>query len=245
MAVVAAVTVVMAVVLSGPSAMAQTEQTTPPSEDIANTEPGAVQNGQVLPQLPPLGEETGSQVAPAQGGFSQIESAQIEQSDAESQPSTSETTQLVTSSTEVRRAVVGLIALAGITAILTALYWYKTGQQARERHQRQFGGRHRADLHGPVVQDDRGPWANDALVWGTESQPGSTSAYPDGLGGAVAVQERPQPYPDAPAEWIDHRPQAPAPQFDQVPVEAPADERPWGSGKPTWPPAPPEGTPPS
>ena len=246
MTVVAAVTVVTAVVLSGPSAMAQSEQQTPAADDIANTEPGAAQSNQVLPQLPPLGSETGSQVAPAQGGFSQIESAQIEQSDSETQPATSETTQLVTSSTEVRRAVVGLIALAGITALLTALYWYKTGQQARERHQRQFGGRHRADLHGPVVQDERGPWANDALHWGADQPAGATSAYPDGPGGAVALQERPQqPYPDVTPEWdaapLTPRTAAPVPQAPPQPVE----DRPWGSGEPTWPPAPPEGTPPS
>lgn len=229
MAALAAATLVAALLLSGQPAMAQVEQQTPAadagSEDIANTEPGAVQTDPVLPQPPALGAEAGTQIAPAQGGLSQIESAQIEQSEAESQPATSETTQLVTSSTEVRRAVVGLIALAGITAILTVLYWYKTGQQARERHQRQFGGRHRADLHGPTVQDERGPWANDALNWNLEPAPGNRSAYPDGPGG-VAVQVRPEVQPE------------PAPR---PPVEA----RPWGSGKPTWPPAPPEGTPPT
>ena len=250
MAVVAAVTLVTTVVLSGPPAMAQGEPATPTaeaeSEDIGNTEPGAVQNSQVVPQSPPADQQVGSQVAPAQGGFSQIESAQIEQSDAESQPATSETTQLVTSSTEVRRAVVGLIALAGITALLTVLYWYKTGQQARERHQRQFGGRHRADLHGPVVQDERGPWANDALNWNVESPGVGVSAYPDGPGGAVALQERPdvQPEPAARPQYAS-QPVAPSPDDQQGWSQPPADERPWGSGKPTWPPAPPEGAPPA
>lgn len=250
MAVVAAVTLVTAVVLSGSPAMAQGEQETPTvedgSEDIGNTDTGAARNSQVLPQLPPLGEQTGSQVAPAQGGFSQIESAQIEQSDAESQPATSETTTLVTSSTEVRRAVVGLIALAGITLLLTVLYWYKTGQQARERHQRQFGGRHRADLHGPVVQDERGPWANDALSWNVDGSTTSVSAYPDGPGGAVALQERPdlQPHPDAAAPYPE---QMSPPHTGDSPEwsRPPAEDRPWGSGKPTWPPAPPEGSPPA
>ena len=241
MTVVAAVTLVTTVVLSGPPAMAQEEQaptTGAVSEDIANTEPGAAQSTQVSPQLPPLGDGTGAQVAPAQGGLSQIESAQIEQSEAESQPATSETNQLVTSSTEVRRAVVGLIALAGVTALLTALYWYKTGQMAKERHQRQFGGRHRADLYGPVVQDERGPWANDALNWNTEPQAAGTSAYADPPAGGVALQARPEPGPLA-------ADQVASPYPDSNQGGAPTDERPWGSGKPTWPPAPPEGTPPA
>lgn len=247
MTVVAAVTLVTAVVLSGPPAMAQEEQTPASgasSEDLGNTEPGAAQSSQVLPQLPPLGESTAPQTAPAQGGLSQIESAQIEQSEAESQPATSETSQLVTSSTEVRRAVVGLIALAGITALLTALYWYKTGQMARERHQRQFGGRHRADLHGPVVQDERGPWANDALNWNAEPQTVGTSAYADPPSGGLALQERPevQPRPNA---GSGHQQASPYPDANPGWSQPEAEERPWGNGKPTWPPAPPEGTPPT
>lgn len=218
-AAVAAVTIVVAVVVSGTPAMAQQEAPSVgvDTEDIGNTEPGPVQSGQARTQVPGSGEQSGVQVAPTQGGFSQVESAQIEQSDAETQPATSETTQLVTSSTEVRRAVVGLIALAVITALLTALYWYKTGQQARERHQRQFGGRHRADLHGPVVPDQRGPWTNDALNVNPDPRGAGSSAYADAPAAGIALQERP--------------------------AAPPTTDRPWGSGKPTWPPAPPSGSP--
>ena len=219
------VTFVIVLMFTSTPAMAQ-ESSVTPSDDLANTGIDDVQSDLAPDLAPQTGTEGGVvQVAPSQGGLSEIESAEIGQNDAEIEPSQTETTQLVTSSTEVRRAVFGLIAVAVVTAILTALYWYKTGQQARERHARQFGGRHRADLHGPVVQDQRGPWANDALHWAEEPRPASGGVYPDGLRGApVAVRDAPAPA--AP-------PQRPRQQ-------APAD-RPWGSGKPTWPANPPQG----
>lgn len=76
--------------------------------------------------------------------------AQIVQSETENEPGTSETTQLVTSSTEVRRAVIGLMVLAFLAAIVLMAYWYKTGQEARERFRRRYGGRHAA---GPTEID--------------------------------------------------------------------------------------------
>ena len=155
--------------------------------------------------------------------------AQIVQSDLESEPGTSETTQLVTSSTEVRRAVVGLIVVACVTAILTLLYWYKTGQQAKERHAKQFGGRHRADTQGPVVVDANGPWANEAAQVGEAHMPPA----------APAPEYTPQRVPSFnPQAAAPARPVAPTPhQGVPQPVAAPPQEpqRPWGSGKPTWP----------
>ena len=68
--------------------------------------------------------------------------AQLVQSDVESETPTPETSQLVTSSTEVRRAVIGLIALAVVVALLGFWYWYKTGKQAADRHAHKYGGRH-------------------------------------------------------------------------------------------------------
>lgn len=68
--------------------------------------------------------------------------AQLVESDVDAQPGITETTQLVTSSTEVRRAVVALLAIAAVAGLVFILYWYKTGQQARQRFARQFAGRH-------------------------------------------------------------------------------------------------------
>lgn len=74
--------------------------------------------------------------------------AQLVQNDESSEPAVSQTTQLVTSSTEVRRAVIGLLAVAFLTGLLAIVYWYKTGQLAREQFAREYGGRHAAPRDG-------------------------------------------------------------------------------------------------
>lgn len=71
--------------------------------------------------------------------------AQIQQSDVDSQPATTQTTQLVTSSTEVRRAVIGLLFVAAVGLIVFVLYWMLTGRAARQRFESEFGGRHVAE----------------------------------------------------------------------------------------------------
>lgn len=106
--------------------------------------------------------------------------AQVVQSDAQAQPGSSETTQLVTSSTEVRRAVIGLVVIAGVVGLITIFYWFKTGQQARERFARRYGGRHRAGQAGHELADEAGPWRTDPEVI-PAPQP------------AFVHQERPQP----------------------------------------------------
>jgi type II secretory pathway component PulF len=68
--------------------------------------------------------------------------AQLVESDVDAQPGVTQTTQLVTSSTEVRRAVVALLGIAAAAGLIFVLYWYKTGQQARQRFARQYAGRH-------------------------------------------------------------------------------------------------------
>lgn len=70
--------------------------------------------------------------------------AQLGQSEVGVDPGEAETLQLVTSSTEVRRAVIGLLALAFVLGVLGIVYWYKTGQLARERFARGYAGRHGA-----------------------------------------------------------------------------------------------------
>jgi hypothetical protein len=68
--------------------------------------------------------------------------AQLVEPDLDAQPGISQTTELVTSEAELRRAVFGLLGIAAAAGILFFLYWYKTGQQARQRFAREFTGRH-------------------------------------------------------------------------------------------------------
>lgn len=65
--------------------------------------------------------------------------AQITESDKDYVPGVNETTQLITSSFEVRRAVIGLLAIAGLSLLALSFYWYKTGQWARERFLEEHG----------------------------------------------------------------------------------------------------------
>lgn len=88
--------------------------------------------------------------------------AQLVQSDAEPESGPPDVTQLVTSSTEVRRAVIGLLSLAVVAGLLGILYWYKTGQQARDRHARQYGGKHQEPVR--PKQRRRGTAARPARV---------------------------------------------------------------------------------
>lgn len=120
--------------------------------------------------------------------------AQIVQSEVGAEPGSTETTQLVTSSTEVRRAVLGLLVIAGVVGLVTILYWYKTGQQARQRFARRYGGRHLAGRGDHDVVDERGPWATDASY-----QP---SAYVEPAYAAAG----PAPYPDRAPQSNAHQP---------------------------------------
>ncbi len=65
--------------------------------------------------------------------------AQITESEKEYIPGESETSQLITSSFEVRRAVIALIAIAAVAFIGLWYYWRKTGQWARDRFVEQHG----------------------------------------------------------------------------------------------------------
>jgi hypothetical protein len=139
--------------------------------------------------------------------------AQIVQSDAQAEPATSETTQLVTSNTEVRRAVLGLLVIAGVVGLVTILYWYKTGQQARDRFARLYSGRHLAGQGEHDVVDPRGHWATDAAhTPSTFAQPvyASGPAPPPTAGGRVQTSGS-QPSMAQPGPTWDRAPQATAP----------------------------------
>ena len=59
--------------------------------------------------------------------------AQITESDKDYVPGENETSQLITSSFEVRRAVVALIVIAAVALVGLWYYWRRTGQWARTR----------------------------------------------------------------------------------------------------------------
>ena len=65
--------------------------------------------------------------------------AQIIESDIGYEPGSNETIKLVTSTFEVKRAVIGLLIIAAIAGVIFFFYWYKTGQWARERHAQEYG----------------------------------------------------------------------------------------------------------
>ena len=59
--------------------------------------------------------------------------AQITESDKDFIPGENETSQLITSSFEVRRAVIALIVIAAVALVGLWYYWRRTGQWARTR----------------------------------------------------------------------------------------------------------------
>ena len=68
--------------------------------------------------------------------------AQITESDKDYIPGENETSQLITSSFEVRRAVIALIVIAVVALLGLWYYWRRTGQWARAR----FVEEHSEDL---------------------------------------------------------------------------------------------------
>ena len=65
--------------------------------------------------------------------------AQITESDKDYIPGENETSQLITSSFEVRRAVIALIVIAVVALLGLWYYWRRTGQWARARFVEEHG----------------------------------------------------------------------------------------------------------
>ena len=65
--------------------------------------------------------------------------AQITESEKDYVPGTNETSQLITSSFEVKRAVIALTVIAALAFIGVVFYWRKTGQWARDRFIEEHG----------------------------------------------------------------------------------------------------------
>ena len=84
--------------------------------------------------------------------------AQVSESDIGSETGFNESISRLTSTFEVKRAVIGLLVIAAISVILFFFYWYKTAQMAKENYVR--------DLQSTVTlpktakqQDAKSSWA--------------------------------------------------------------------------------------
>ena len=62
--------------------------------------------------------------------------AQVSESDIGSETGLNESISRLTSTFEVKRAVIGLLIIAAISVILFFFYWYKTAQMAKEKYER-------------------------------------------------------------------------------------------------------------
>tara|TARA_B100000676_G_scaffold280196_1_gene304183 strand:+ start:215 stop:595 length:381 start_codon:yes stop_codon:yes gene_type:complete len=62
--------------------------------------------------------------------------AQVSESDIGSETGLNQSISRLTSTFEVKRAVIGLLVIAAISAILFFFYWYKTAQMAKEKYVR-------------------------------------------------------------------------------------------------------------
>ena len=63
-------------------------------------------------------------------------SAQVNESEIGSETGLSQSISRLTSTFEVKRAVIGLLIVAAISVILFFFYWYKTAQMAKEKYER-------------------------------------------------------------------------------------------------------------
>ena len=82
--------------------------------------------------------------------------AQITESDIEYEPGSNETIQRITSTFEVKRAVIGLLIIAAMAGILFFFYWYKTGQWARERHNQRIAENSRLLVRSKSTLGEKG-----------------------------------------------------------------------------------------
>ena len=84
--------------------------------------------------------------------------AQVSESDIGSETGLNESISRLTSTFEVKRAVIGLLIIAAITFVLFFFYWYKTAQMAKENYVRDL----QLTLNSTSVvkqQDDKSSWA--------------------------------------------------------------------------------------
>ncbi len=96
--------------------------------------------------------------------------ASVSESDIGSETGLNESISRLTSTFEVKRAVIGLLVIAAISVILFFFYWYKTAQMAKENYVR--------DLQPTVnltsvakQQDAKSSWAVSKANTGRKNKP--------------------------------------------------------------------------
>ena len=96
--------------------------------------------------------------------------AQVSESDIGSETGLNESISRLTSTFEVKRAVIGLLIIAAISVILFFFYWYKTAQMAKENYVRDL--QPKVNLTSIAKQQDaKSSWAESKVNTKRKNKP--------------------------------------------------------------------------
>ena len=96
--------------------------------------------------------------------------AQVSESDIGSETGLNESISRLTSTFEVKRAVIGLLVIAAISVILFFFYWYKTAQMAKENYVRDL--QPKVNLTSIAKQQDaKSSWAESKVNTKRKNKP--------------------------------------------------------------------------
>ena len=96
--------------------------------------------------------------------------AQVSESDIGSETGLNESISRLTSTFEVKRAVIGLLIIAAISVILFFFYWYKTAQMAGENYVRDL--QPKVNLTSIAKQQDaKSSWAESKVNTKRKNKP--------------------------------------------------------------------------
>ena len=96
--------------------------------------------------------------------------AQVSESDIGSETGINESISRLTSTFEVKRAVIGLLIIAAISVILFFFYWYKTDQMAKENYVRDL--QPKVNLTSIAKQQDaKSSWAESKVNTKRKNKP--------------------------------------------------------------------------
>ena len=96
--------------------------------------------------------------------------AQVSESDIGSETGINESISRLTSTFEVKRAVIGLLIIAAISVILFFFYWYKTAQMAKENYVRDL--QPKVNLTSIAKQQDaKSSWAESKVNTKRKNKP--------------------------------------------------------------------------
>ena len=96
--------------------------------------------------------------------------AQVSESEIGSETGLSQSISRLTSTFEVKRAVIGLLIIAAISVILFFFYWYKTAQMAKENYVRDL--QPKVNLTSIAKQQDaKSSWAESKVNTKRKNKP--------------------------------------------------------------------------